>query len=127
MATFNPMYHYDVFARDVVRSFRYSYSSDTVNFLTAVCESSDWRKVSWPKGTIFWRSQKGCLDNPSGDSTRGPSVPYEAERMIPRKTQAKEGRVNPKGIPCLYFATDRETSIARSATPDANVCNGCDI
>ena len=32
--------------------------------------------------------------------------------MKPQPYMAKEGRVNPKGIPCLYLATDRDTAIA---------------
>lgn len=32
--------------------------------------------------------------------------------MKPLPYSAQEGRVNPKGIPCLYLATDKETAMA---------------
>jgi hypothetical protein len=32
--------------------------------------------------------------------------------MKPRPNQASEGRVNPKGIPCLYGATSPNTAVA---------------
>ena len=34
-----------------------------------------------------------------------------AERMIPWQDRALEGRVNPKGIPCLYVAEDKDTAM----------------
>lgn len=32
--------------------------------------------------------------------------------MTPWKDRAKEGRINPKGIPCLYTATDKRTAMS---------------
>lgn len=32
--------------------------------------------------------------------------------MCPRTERATEGRANPKGIPCLYLASNRETALA---------------
>jgi hypothetical protein len=32
--------------------------------------------------------------------------------MFPRKDKTTEGRVNPKGIPCLYLATDPNTAMS---------------
>ncbi len=34
--------------------------------------------------------------------------------MKPLTDRATEGRVNPKGIPCLYLSTDRETAMAET-------------
>lgn len=39
-------------------------------------------------------------------------VPYPVDRMKPRRDRTKEGRANPKGIPYLYTANDKETAIA---------------
>lgn len=39
-------------------------------------------------------------------------VPFSPERMKPLSTSTREGRVNPKGIPCLYLATNKETAVA---------------
>ncbi len=38
-------------------------------------------------------------------------IPYSLTRMKPLVDKAKEGRVNPKGIPCLYLATKLQTAI----------------
>jgi len=35
--------------------------------------------------------------------------------MKPLRDRAYEGRVNPKGVPCLYLATDPETAMMRLA------------
>ena len=70
-------------------------------------------------GTRLWRSQAGyvqgklpitdnagkqirCIDYP---------VPLVSERMKPLTDRAYEGRVNPKGIPCLYLSNDMNTSM----------------
>jgi RES domain-containing protein len=43
--------------------------------------------------------------------TEGPHPP---ERMVPRRDRATEGRVNPKGIPCLYLSDDRDTAMTEA-------------
>ena len=40
------------------------------------------------------------------------AVPYSARRMKPLTDRATEGRVNAKGIPCLYLSTDRDTAMS---------------
>ena len=37
--------------------------------------------------------------------------PHAVERMKPLRDRAYEGRVNPKGVPCLYMATNAETAM----------------
>jgi hypothetical protein len=39
-------------------------------------------------------------------------APADLKRMIPFTDRATEGRVNAKGIPCLYLSTDRDTAMA---------------
>jgi hypothetical protein len=39
-------------------------------------------------------------------------IPVDRERMIPQTDRATEGRVNAKGISCLYLCTDWNTAIA---------------
>lgn len=38
--------------------------------------------------------------------------PAKPRRMLPLPERATEGRVNPKGIPCLYLATDAHTAMS---------------
>ena len=42
------------------------------------------------------------------------ACPLPEERMKPLATRAFEGRVNPKGIPCLYCSTDMETAMTET-------------
>jgi len=44
--------------------------------------------------------------------TRRVRGPYPETRMKPPQDRAYEGRVNPKGIPCLYLATTREVAMS---------------
>jgi hypothetical protein len=39
-------------------------------------------------------------------------IPYSSSRMKPLRHSAQEGRVNPRGIPCLYAAGDMKTAIS---------------
>jgi len=40
--------------------------------------------------------------------------PHSPERMVPLSDCAYEGRVNPKGIPCIYFSTDSDTAMTET-------------
>jgi RES domain-containing protein len=105
--------------------FRYRYNETFNKFIEEVAESAASRTVRWEKGTSLWRAQRGCrvcVDGPYGkelwkDDIDGCGHPYKckpfkAERMKPQPDKAKEGRVNPKGIPCLYLATHEDTAMS---------------
>ena len=138
-ATFNLKYSYDAFARDVISGFRYTWNEETANFLDAVCGNVKIRLRQMEQGKVLFRTQRGCsvalqagsddeklkfsedstgyLRNawlPANDSF-WKFKPYGRDRMIPHKEKAKEGRANPKGIPCLYLATDRNTVLLQIA------------
>lgn len=40
------------------------------------------------------------------------AYPYGPKRMVPLSDRATEGRVNAKGIPCLYLATEPHTAMS---------------
>jgi hypothetical protein len=56
-----------------------------------------------PKDT--WVASDGSETKIEGLTHRDFLKPHDCERMTPYRDKAKEGRVNPKGIPCLYTAT----------------------
>ena len=73
----------------------------------------------------LWRAQRGCrvcIELPGKqqswkddtDSCGYPldCRPFSVERMKPEPEKAKEGRINPKGIPCLYLATHQDTAMS---------------
>jgi hypothetical protein len=69
-----------------------------------------------PQGTSFWRSQLGNDSRPRKGKEHlnlgEEPCPFPPKRMVPLPHKAKEGRANPKGIPYLYVATDKNTAMA---------------
>src|SRR4029077_8932976 len=104
---------YGDFNREVVRQRRYVRTPEAEDFLRGVASSCKARLRQVHQGTIFWRAQLGHdsqvlsqQNNYEGD------VAFEPLRMKPRKERAPEGRVNPKGIPCLYLSTTRSAAMS---------------
>ncbi len=109
---------YKNFAKRVLRSRRYVLDDEGRCFLDAVLAtlSKDERDRELPKGQIFYRAQRGVewleLEDENGNSI-GPEVfGYDGMRMKPLSDRAREGRLNPSGIPVLYVANTIETAIS---------------
>ena len=106
---------YWAFSRSVKLESRYIHSASATEFLSNVLATCKDRLKTVNAGTIFWRSQLGndwkqymqddieVLEEPT---------PFPPKRMIPILYEALEGRANPKGIPYLYLATDKETAMS---------------
>jgi RES domain-containing protein len=77
------------------------------DFLDIVRRIGQSRIEELPIGVVLHRAQRDCAKKDDGQL-----APYSPERMKPCRTSATEGRVNPKGIPCLYLANSPETSMA---------------
>ncbi len=103
------------FSKAVQHSNRYIYGKKVKQFLKAVSEIYIHRKCMIKKGAILWRAQLGHdwepID-PSEEILDYTQCPFSPKRMKPLENQASEGRINPKGIPCLYLSTDRETAMS---------------
>lgn len=71
-----------------------------------------------PTGTHLARAQLGHgtrpLENDAGEVLDEVPSAYPSKRMKPLSNRAKEGRVNPKGIPYLYLSDDINTAIAET-------------
>jgi hypothetical protein len=107
---------FEDFAHEVQRKSRYLRTETSERFLETVLAISQPRRKTLRAGAILWRAQKGhawISEAQDGLSYEIPG-PLEPKRMIPLEHQAREGRVNPKGIPCLYLATDKETAMAET-------------
>jgi hypothetical protein len=102
-----------------MRTARHVLDDKNRSFLEAVVETSSKRKESVEKGAVLWRAQIGHqwgvekITDDNGDEIESFDIPepFARERMMPLADRAGEGRVNPKGIPCLYFSTDMETAM----------------
>jgi len=106
---------YWTFSRKVRHESRYIHSADITKFLSNVLKTSNNRIRNIKVGSIFWRSQLGNDWRPirqNGEEIAEEPTPFLPERMKPIQYEASEGRANPKGIPYLYLATDKETAMS---------------
>jgi len=100
------------FKTEATHRRRYFRSAHADRFLRTVADTSKQRLRVIPRGAVFWRAQVGhewIVDGRAGTRIPGP---HSQTRMKPLEDRAFEGRVNPKGIPCLYFATTRQVAMS---------------
>lgn len=120
MEEFDPRRGFSEFSYFVKVRARHILDNRCKRFLSSVIESAE-RRATWAeRGAILWRAQlaveweKKMIGESTGcmlDSYEVP-MPAKRERMIPLLDRACEGRVNPKGIPCLYLSTEKNTAMA---------------
>lgn len=95
---------------------RYFHSQEVREFLDGVLTTAGDRVEPIAKGQRYWRAQSGSdlwpLDDGAGQTVDYRYVPYRHERMKPLPEKAGEGRINSRGIPCLYLATNEKTAIS---------------
>jgi RES domain-containing protein len=104
MAEFESWKQYSEFSDFVMRTGRHVRDAKNQRFLDTVVQTSEKRKRLIGKGAVLWRAQ---LD-PKVRKILPP------KRMFPMRDRANEGRVNPKGIPCLYCSTNRDTAMTET-------------
>lgn len=101
--------------RDKKKEIRYFNDTETQELFDTLLTTAKERIESIPEGQTFWRAQLGYEDDPlydNGHIVDYNAVPLTVERMKPLVDKACEGRINPKGIPCLYLSTDEKTAIS---------------
>ena len=84
-------------------------------FVDVVLATSRNRSIQLPNGRLLWRAHLGhttwrTVPTEQGESYEIPE-PALTKFMTPWKDRAFEGRVNPKGIPCLYLAKEKDTAM----------------
>jgi hypothetical protein len=105
---------YRDFARIIRTRHRYVWPPEVDEFLSGVVKTAHSRRLGLPKGWTTWRAQLGHdwrLEGKGRDKFQVPAA-YLPKRMKPLTDRAHDGRANPKGIPCLYLATQMETAIS---------------
>lgn len=104
------------FRRKKKQEERYFHDKETQEFFATLLTTAKERIETIPKGQQYWRAQLGCGDDPccdfDGRLVGYNAVPYSYKRMKPESEKGSEGRINPKGIPCLYLSTDEKTAIS---------------
>ena len=122
-AHFKDMYTYRTFCNYVLRTNRHMLDDNGQQFLDRLLSQADSRIRLIRKGEIFYRAQLGSRPVRSGiqrvvvgqnlgQSAEKIAAPFTKKRMKPISGSATEGRVNSRGIPCLYVATDLYTAVA---------------
>jgi len=106
---------YWAFRHAVKNKSRYILDDESKEFLKAVEDTCKSRIKTIPISYSLWRAQIGCDYVPEYQEDAHVDdvpVPFAFERMKPLIDSASEGRANPKGIPYLYVATDKETAMS---------------
>jgi len=115
MPVFESWSDFGTFADRVRRESRHILDSTGTRFLKAVIKTSAKRARTIKKGEVLWRAQLGHDWRPEtihGGIKVRVAMPYSKSRMVPLPDRATEGRVNAKGIPCLYLSTERKTAMS---------------
>jgi RES domain len=103
------------FNHAVRRKLRYVRAPEHEEFLKTVAETSHSRKVVMKAGFVLWRAQLGHeyrVEKQGDEVFEIIEAAYSPARMKPLPDKAYDGRANPKGIPCLYLATRKETAVS---------------
>lgn len=105
-----------LFRRKKKEKERYFHDKETQEFLETLITTARDRIESIPKGQLAWRAQLGCAYEPAcdfdGQIIDYNAVPYSSERMRPKAEKVTDGRINTRGIPCLYLASNGKTAIS---------------
>jgi hypothetical protein len=110
--TFKSVDSYRDFARAVRRDYRYARTPDQDDFLKSLTATSHSRSLTMKAEYILWRAQLGHDWRKVEQDGVSEEVPtqFGMERMKPIQEKAADGRVNPRGIACLYLATQKQTA-----------------
>jgi hypothetical protein len=107
MAAFVSWHDYYDFASGVKNRYRYVLDDKSQAFIRTLLYTSKKRIKVIPAGSKFCRA---CLEHGT-ESELDVIIPCKRERLTPFRDKAREGRVNPKGIPCLYVTDDLTTAV----------------
>lgn len=92
-----------LFIDEVSSSNRYVLGENGTQLKEFIKDKTITRETKLSPMTHFYRAQRGFSDERNAENPKLLKA-HSYERMIPLPEAAKEGRVNPKGIPCLYLA-----------------------
>ena len=120
MAEFAFQHSYLQFAESVKTKTRFVHEDAGRDFLETVRQTSRQRLKTLRNDTVLYRAQLGCISSceklPFSGTEEEVEVetkkPLSPERMIPKAEFVGDGRVNSRGIPCLYLATTASAVIS---------------
>jgi len=115
MAEFASTDSYHRFAQSVKAKARYVQDDEVREFLATVMATSESRRDSIEESVVLFRAQRGYVwrkENVGEENEDEVQDAFPPERMKPNAEFAGDGRVNPRGIPCLYLATTKEAAVS---------------
>jgi RES domain-containing protein len=103
------------FSNYIQNNSRYILDDESKEFLDSLYETCEDRIRVIKSDSIVWRAQNGHDWEPMYQEdihVDDIPCPFSPSRMKPLPNSATEGRANPKGIPYLYVATNKETAMS---------------
>lgn len=109
---------FDHFRNEVLKRRRFVREEKAQKFLDALASTAEDRTINLKSGECLWRAQNGSntkkfpQQTPGGGTTQvEKEVCLSKDRMTPHENMPTVGRVDPKGISCLYTASDEQTAV----------------
>ena len=105
---------YRRFTESVLKRARYRQEAFADAFIKTALETSKSRESIIKEGRVLFRAQLGAgtrIEEQNGEEFEVEAA-YDSSRMVPTPEFAMDGRVNPRGIPCLYLASNKATAVA---------------
>jgi hypothetical protein len=121
MAEFASLHSYSQFEQSVKTKARFVHDDEVREFLRNVLETSQTRRRRLPKDRILFRAQTGFTLTTEplriGEEEEDVEIvdvagAHPPERMVPKAEYVGDGRVNPRGIPCLYLASPASAAMS---------------
>jgi RES domain-containing protein len=120
MGVFDSLHSYSDFEMTVKTKARFVHDDLVQKFLKTVIETSQSRRKKLPKDQILFRAQRGFVweaqpilgDGDQVLATTDVEAALPPERMVPKAEYAGDGRINPRGIPCLYLSSNPSAALA---------------
>lgn len=113
---FESPHEWDRFCSYISEINRYVLDEHWKKFFDVILSTAEKRKIILKNGVTLVRARIGSHYNEWEDSDGEPVRYYgplaQKEIVAPSPDKSKDGRVNPRGISCLYLSTDIKTAIS---------------
>ena len=103
---------YHAFALSVKHEARYVREQAAREFMAKVLATLPQRGGLLQEAEVLCRAQRGfSMGTVEGEDFER-EMAHPPERMVPTVEHSTDGRVSPRGIPCLYLASNMKTAVA---------------
>jgi hypothetical protein len=103
---------YGAFAQSVKHEARYIHQQAAREFMAKVLATLPQRSGFIKEGRVLCRAQRGFTMGRVEGEDLEIEMAHPPERMVPTTEHSTDGRISPRGIPCLYLASNMKTAVA---------------